>query len=703
MEKARTLRAATTCTAWLALLIEMILAVGSSSEQTTQQKQEVVKTIAGGTISGYENAVGTHAKFDAPIAVAVLRDARPGATKDDQSVLVADSGGYIRQIMMSTSMVSTLTAQWTGSRKPGALMIDPSQTMLYFTDTVSGQLRSLRLDAGAGSCSASAAGLLTECAVTTIAYTWDQVDQNRQENQPPPHDRMKMEGTASERKCCRGTSGFVLGLSDDARHQYLYLASPDSNNIVRVDLSKNYKLSIVANTDIGQGSANGDALTQARFSGPRGVSISPDGRFIYVADTGNHLIRRIDCLRDAKNGCYSTSLHTVTVTTIAGKPRESGCVDGSGAIGGTRTALLNGPQAVAVHPNGEKLFFVDAGSHVLRQITLPPDRQYQVTTLAGSCNSGGSGDGSPSVARFNSPLGLVVSPGGDLAIVADTTNNMIRSYGVCDTSACPYGQWRAPCDVNYFGRCTMCTRSINATITKAASDASKDTCEWQCAVGHWQNNPLPCPKAPYLIGGDPARPCAKCAAPFGGSPSENVQACARCAPCTKVVPKNASFSTNGGLKDDCKWACDPGFKLNAAGDGCSFIPLSNCFESTVVVDKSACAGQNFTLKGCAANARAHLEITQTLASWTDSYLNQAGKCDELLHKGPASMKKALRAFLAGRSSTAGSLLISPAEDLRSPSVTLLQPVNDTGLCGLFEAVPKHWDAEAGSSKAKDTK
>ena len=89
MEKARTLRAATTCTAWLALLIEMILAVGSSSEQTTQQKQEVVKTIAGGTISGYENAVGTHAKFDAPIAVAVLRDARPGATKDDQSVLVA--------------------------------------------------------------------------------------------------------------------------------------------------------------------------------------------------------------------------------------------------------------------------------------------------------------------------------------------------------------------------------------------------------------------------------------------------------------------------------------------------------------------------------------------------------------------------------------------------------------------------------------
>ena len=51
---------------------------------------------------------------------------------------------------------------------------------------------------------------------------------------------------------------------------------------------------------------------EARFQGPEGLAVDAQGRYIYVTDTGNHRLRRIDFLDD-----------TVGVTTIAGST-ESG-------------------------------------------------------------------------------------------------------------------------------------------------------------------------------------------------------------------------------------------------------------------------------------------------------------------------------------------------------------------------------------------
>ena len=48
-------------------------------------------------------------------------------------------------------------------------------------------------------------------------------------------------------------------------------------------------------------------LREARFKEPEGLAVDAQGRYIYVADTGNNRLRRIDFIDD-----------NVGVTTIAG-------------------------------------------------------------------------------------------------------------------------------------------------------------------------------------------------------------------------------------------------------------------------------------------------------------------------------------------------------------------------------------------------
>jgi hypothetical protein len=102
------------------------------------------------------------------------------------------------------------------------------------------------------------------------------------------------------------------------------------------------------------------------------------------------------------------------------------------------------------------------------------------------CGERGRQDGSPLQSLFDAPKGLAVSPDGALAVIADAGNHAIRSLSICDNAVCEYGRWRGPCDVTYMGKCVGCTKSINSTITKAATPFNQDTCEWECSVGHWQ-------------------------------------------------------------------------------------------------------------------------------------------------------------------------------------------------------------------------
>lgn len=150
----------------------------------------------------------------------------------------------------------------------------------------------------------------------------------------------------------------------------------------------------------------------ARFSSPGAVAAGPDGA-IYVADTGNHVIRKVDAAGVA--------------TTFAGLAGTSGTANGSGS-----TARFNAPLGVAVDADGT-VYVADTGSHTIRKITPAG----VVSTLAGLAGTADSVNGSGTAARFSSPGGIAIDGAGNL-YVADTGNNQVRKItpaGVVTTLA----------------------------------------------------------------------------------------------------------------------------------------------------------------------------------------------------------------------------------------------------------------------------
>ena len=146
------------------------------------------------------------------------------------------------------------------------------------------------------------------------------------------------------------------------------------------------------------GSADGSAAT-ARFLNPEGVTVDSAG-IVYVADTGNHTIRRIDLAGN--------------VSTLAGLAGVAAFADGSGAA-----ARFNAPLGLATNAAGE-VFVIDA-SDTIRKLTP----QGVVSTFAGSSNVPGSADGAAADARFDKPVAIVADAAGNL-LVADRSNHTIR-------------------------------------------------------------------------------------------------------------------------------------------------------------------------------------------------------------------------------------------------------------------------------------
>lgn len=138
----------------------------------------------------------------------------------------------------------------------------------------------------------------------------------------------------------------------------------------------------------------------ASFHTPSGVALDAHGN-LYVADTGNHAIRKV-----APDG---------TVSTLAGSG-IAGFADGQGA-----QAQFNGPVGVAVDMDGV-VYVADTYNDRIRRIA--PDGS--VTTLAGTGRPGFA-DGTWDVAQFDTPCGIAV--GKDGVYVADSRNDALRRIG----------------------------------------------------------------------------------------------------------------------------------------------------------------------------------------------------------------------------------------------------------------------------------
>jgi len=178
----------------------------------------------------------------------------------------------------------------------------------------------------------------------------------------------------------------------------------------------------------------------ARFSGPRGMALDREKKLMYVADTGNHVVRIIQ-------------LRSGYVQTVAGRGEEHGFLDGVGDA-----ARFSTPVSIVLSSN-DSIYVCDKKNHALRRVVLGGHEENPfgpfmgvplpavVTTLCGGTMYGlrarayvggsflpalhtikldGARDGPCNVALFYNPMSIALDSHNNI-IVADYGNSMIRS------------------------------------------------------------------------------------------------------------------------------------------------------------------------------------------------------------------------------------------------------------------------------------
>lgn len=167
----------------------------------------------------------------------------------------------------------------------------------------------------------------------------------------------------------------------------LFVADTLNNTIRKV--TPYGQVSTIAGVAGVEGYRNG-AANHSLFNAPSGIAVNADGTVIYVADTGNHIIRKIE------DG---------NVTTLAGTYGPlGGFYDGAAEY-----AMFSLPHGIAIFE--DYVIIADSGNHMIRAIS--PDGL--VFTLAG--------DGEPG--DLNSPTGISIFE--NTLYIADTGNNQIKS------------------------------------------------------------------------------------------------------------------------------------------------------------------------------------------------------------------------------------------------------------------------------------
>ena len=143
----------------------------------------------------------------------------------------------------------------------------------------------------------------------------------------------------------------------------LYVADSGNSAIRRITLA-DFKVKTIGGQAGTSGKTEGGP-NKSLFSGPRGVAV--DKKAIYVADTGNDVIRKIDI----------SSLET---STIAGTGEE-GDKDGPAL-----QAQFNNPGAICT--DGSFLYILDADNHSIRKMDLNANTVTKLTLVNGHIGSG---------------------------------------------------------------------------------------------------------------------------------------------------------------------------------------------------------------------------------------------------------------------------------------------------------------------------
>ncbi len=268
----------------------------------------------------------------------------------------------------------------------------------------------------------------------------------------------------------QGLLSFPGKVLADPPSRRLFIADSGHNRIL-IAHPQGQVLDIAGRGEIG---AEDGPFDRATFCHPQGMVL--DGKYLYVADTGNHLIRRLDLEArlvetiagtgkqalgvyrrgPARETALSSPWDLVLVGEVlyiamAGshqvwamnlRHREIGPYAGSG-----REGRLDGPlmQAALAQPSGittdgKNLYIADSETSSVREVSLNP--RGRVSTIVGvDLFEFGDVDGQGASVRLQHPLGIAYHQG--VLYVADTYNHKIKVVGpTLGTSATFVGSGR---------------------------------------------------------------------------------------------------------------------------------------------------------------------------------------------------------------------------------------------------------------------
>ena len=223
----------------------------------------------------------------------------------------------------------------------------------------------------------------------------------------------------------------------------LYIADTN-NHVIRVVWSSSGLIQTLVGTGASGSTCTSSTTvaTSCTLNSPQGV-YSTLAASLYIADTGNHCIRKLII-----NYAYGTPTMSPATTSspVANSPTIApvaapvfiGVFWGQNAVAGTggdnslasgTNVFFNKPKCITFWPNDKSFWICDNESRI-RRISNTKSTSAYVTTVAGSVTPGSTGDGSLALnARLNNPTQISCVGGAtswSLCYIADTNNHRIR-------------------------------------------------------------------------------------------------------------------------------------------------------------------------------------------------------------------------------------------------------------------------------------
>jgi len=204
---------------------------------------------------------------------------------------------------------------------------------------------------------------------------------------------------AGEGAPARSVSVHPLGIAVDTSGN-LFIVDTANKKIRRVDSRTGTMTTIAGSGQSGYTVENGPAIA-ARFSSPKAIAFDSSGNLLIADDT----IRRVD-------------MTTGIITTVAGEGYGS-CGDGGDAL----KACFIFPMSLATDTAGN-LYIADGFDHRVRRVDA---RTNIITTVAGTGERGFAGDSfNGRTALLNGPAAIAADNSRNVLYIADSENNRIR-------------------------------------------------------------------------------------------------------------------------------------------------------------------------------------------------------------------------------------------------------------------------------------